>query len=209
DNGGGSIWVVLPRRRLSSIAMHEPATGIIKHPHWTKQFQDQLAALKTDLKRAGSDQAAVKSAIDQVNAAISKSKEPCDLSEIWITGRFACSIVAKGLLYAAGLVPYAAPGQFAGLEWRTVLFHPLRYFYREDKDRLPLIVVIDRGTWSAAEYFAALLQDNHAALIAGEVSGGAGCGFTIGGIPTELSNSHAQVRLPDCIRFRADGSDEV
>jgi C-terminal processing protease CtpA/Prc len=36
---------------------------------------------------------------------------------------------------------------------------------------------------SAAEYFAAILKDNKAATIIGELTGGAGCGSTNGGIP--------------------------
>jgi C-terminal processing protease CtpA/Prc len=74
---------------------------------------------------------------------------------------------------------------------------------------LPLYVLVDKDTWSAAEYFAALLQDNHAATIVGELTGGAGCGYTNGGIPTQLKNSKAEVQMPDCVRLRADGSDEV
>jgi C-terminal processing protease CtpA/Prc len=69
--------------------------------------------------------------------------------------------------------------------------------------------VVDRNTWSAAEYFAAILQDNHAAQIIGEVTGGAGCGYTDGGIPAKLKNSGAELKMPDCVRYRADGSNEV
>jgi len=69
--------------------------------------------------------------------------------------------------------------------------------------------LVDRETWSAAEYFAALLQDNQAATVVGELTGGAGCGYTDGGIPTKLKNSGARLKMPDCVRFRADGSNEV
>jgi Peptidase family S41 len=40
---------------------------------------------------------------------------------------------------------------------------PLRYSCSESTGRLPLYVLVDRETWSAAEYFAAILQDNKAA----------------------------------------------
>jgi len=89
------------------------------------------------------------------------------------------------------------------------IFHPLRYTYSENPDRLPLYVLVDRHTWSAAEYFAALLQDNRAAVVVGELTGGAGCGYTNDGIPTLLPNSGAKVRMPDCVRLRKDGSNEV
>jgi C-terminal processing protease CtpA/Prc len=74
---------------------------------------------------------------------------------------------------------------------------------------MPLLVVVDRNSWSAAEYFAAVLHDNRAARIVGELTGGAGCGYTNAGISTSLSNSGAVVRMPDCVRLRADGSNEV
>jgi hypothetical protein len=86
---------------------------------------------------------------------------------------------------------------------------PLRYSCSESTGRLPLYVLVDRETWSAAEYFAAILQDNKAATIVGELTGGAGCGYTNGGIPAELRHSHAVVKMPDCVRLRKDGSDEV
>src|SRR5438105_11662123 len=88
-----------------------------------------------------------------------------------------------------GLVAHAGPGAFAGLASRTTLFHPLLYAYRESADRLPLYVIVDRHTWSAAEYFAAILQDNRAAVVAGQLTGGAGCGHTDRGIPAVRANS--------------------
>lgn len=57
-----------------------------------------------------------------------------------------------------------------------------------------------RETWSAAE-FAAVLQDNKAAVIFGARTGGTGCGHTDGGTPTTLKNSGAVPKLPDCVRF--------
>jgi C-terminal processing protease CtpA/Prc len=71
------------------------------------------------------------------------------------------------------------------------------------------LVLTDQETWSAAEQFAALLQDNRAALIVGARTGGSGCGHSWGGTPTRLPNSGATLTLPDCARLRADGSNEV
>ena len=71
------------------------------------------------------------------------------------------------------------------------------------------MVLADQGTWSSAEYFAAMLRDNDAATIIGEPTGGAGCGYTNGGTQTFLKNSRARVKIPDCVRLRADGTNEV
>jgi C-terminal processing protease CtpA/Prc len=75
--------------------------------------------------------------------------------------------------------------------------------------RGPLIVLVNGGTGSAAEQFAAVLQDNHAAVVMGAPTVGAGCGYTNGGTPTTLKNSSGILELPDCARMRADGSNEV
>jgi C-terminal processing protease CtpA/Prc len=61
----------------------------------------------------------------------------------------------------------------------------------------------------AAEYLAAILQDNKAATIVGELTVAAGCGYTNGRIPAELRHSHAIVKMPDCVRLGKDGWDEV
>ena len=73
----------------------------------------------------------------------------------------------------------------------------------------PVIVLVDEQTASAAEEFAALRQDNRAAFVLGSRTAGLGCGHTWGGTPTRLANSGAILNLPDCARFRADGTNEV
>ena len=148
-------------------------------------------------------------AAHKLQMALDQSKQSCQTTDVWNAGKLNCSLLVKGLLFTSGVLVYAKPGSFAALESRTALFHPIRYAYTEDPNRLPLYVLVDRDTWSAAEYFAALLQDNHAATIVGEPTGGAGCGYTNGGIPAKLKNSGAQLKMPDCVRFRADGSNEV
>jgi C-terminal processing protease CtpA/Prc len=70
-------------------------------------------------------------------------------------------------------------------------------------------VLVDRHTASASEYFAAVLRDNGAATIVGERTMGAGCGYTNGGIPVVLPHSGVRIRMPDCVRYRADGRSEL
>ena len=88
-------------------------------------------------------------------------------------------------------------------------FSPSQYPYHDGVWDGPLIILVDQETWSAAEEFAAVLQDNKVAAVVGARTGGAGCGFTNGGTPTLLKNSGAVLKLPDCLRLRADGSNEV
>jgi len=218
QNGGGSDWIDPVVRTLSSAALRESTFGFIKHEHWTKELQDRLAEVEADLKQADSKQAdatnhnqqreVLQDAATRLRQGVSLSQEKCDRNNVWNDGKFSCSLVVRGLFYVSGALPYAEPGSFPTLQSRTVLFHPLLYRYKESPARPPLSVIVDRQTWSSAEYFATILQDNGAAKILGEVTGGAGCGYTNGGIPTTLNNSHAQVKMPDCIRFRKDGTNE-
>jgi hypothetical protein len=208
-NDGGSDWVESPSRALSRLPLRQPGfIAFIKHEHWTKQLQEQLNDVETDLKNGGEPKDVLQQAATVLRSGISRSQEKCDRSRVWTDGQLSCSLVVSDLLYVSGVLPYAQPGSFASLKSKEVLFHPLDYVYTEFTDRLPLYVVVDSHTWSSAEYFAALLQDNGAATILGEVTGGAGCGYTDGGIPTVLKNSRALVKMPDCIRLRKDRSND-
>ena len=207
-NGGGSDWVEAAVRALSPKPLRDSRFAFIKDPHWTSQLEDQLKDVETDLAKHRQPSDLLLKAQATLNQAIAASKQTCDRTQLWTTGKLNCSLL-EDLLYTSGILDYSRSGSFAGLESRTTLFHPARYEYTESSSRLPLYVVVDSETWSAAEYFAALLQDNKAATIIGELTGGAGCGYTNGGIPTQLKNSKAEVKMPDCVRLRADGSDEV
>jgi hypothetical protein len=208
-NGGGSDWVEAPPRALSPIRLHDSEMAFIKHVHWTRQLQDRLRDVQIDIKNHASSPIPLDAAASKLQQAVEASQQSCDRTAVWETGKFTCSLLVKDLLFTSGIVAYAKPGSLGSLESRTTLFQPSRYAYAENPRALPLYVAVDRDTWSAAEYFAAMLQDNHAATIIGEVTGGAGCGYTDGGIPAKLKNSGGQLKMPDCVRLRADGSDEV
>ncbi|MCI0390615.1 MAG: S41 family peptidase [Acidobacteria bacterium] len=87
--------------------------------------------------------------------------------------------------------------------------HVDRYEYQEGVYKGRLFVLVDRGTASAAEYFAAILRDNGSATIVGEKTLGSGCGYTNGGLRLALPNSGLHVQMPDCVRYRQDGGNEV
>ncbi len=205
-NDGGSDWNEAVSRSLSSVPLTEDRRGFIKNEHWTIELQTQLHGVEADLERGAEPKVVLQEAAARLRSAIARSRDLCNRSRVFYDGRLDCSLVVNDLLFWSGVLPYAKPGSFSSLESRTTLFHPLQYKYSEDAHRLPLYVVVDRRSWSSAERFASLLQDNAAATIIGELTGGAGCGFTDGGIPTTLSRSHAQVRMPDCVGLRKDGS---
>src|SRR5207245_677700 len=73
----------------------------------------------------------------------------------------------------------------------------------------PVYAVVDRRTGSAAEMAAAVLQDNGVARLVGAKTAGLGCGFMYEGSEVTLPNSKIRYRVPNCVRLRADGADEV
>jgi len=72
-----------------------------------------------------------------------------------------------------------------------------------------IAIVIDRGTASAAEQFAANLIDHAGAMSLGARSYGSGCGYTSGNRPLVLGELNLEIVAPNCSRFRKDGSNEV
>lgn len=73
----------------------------------------------------------------------------------------------------------------------------------------PVLVLIDGGTASASEDFAAWLKDNGIARLVGEKSYGAGCGYVDGGAATRFEAAPFQVKMPNCARFLRNGLNEI
>ena len=106
------------------------------------------------------------------------------------------------------MLSYVEPGTLNGVDVAPSLFYPLSYGYREGAYTGKLFIVMDRGSASATELFAALLRDNDAATLIGERSWGAGCGYTNGGVQLELPSVLMTLHAPDCARLRAGGENE-
>lgn len=112
-------------------------------------------------------------------------------------------------LFATGLLDCAAADLLKGLAAASILFQPRQYEYQESAFTGSLVVLMDKGMASAAELFAASLQDNQAALIVGEVTRGVGCGNVGGAAPVTLPHSRLRVLMPNCVRYRKDGGNET
>lgn len=210
-NGGGTDWVEAAARVLTPVALQSQRLGFIRHPHWEKQLQDRLNDVEHDLAAGAEPGEPLLKARAILTRSITKAAQTCDRSGVWLDQpkRPDCSLVVSDSLFASGVMSYAKPGSVSEGWAKTTLFRRAEFSYREGVNRLPLYVLVDQRTASASEQFTALMQDNKAATIVGQHTRGAGCGHTNGGIPTTLKNSGARVALPDCARFRADGSNEV
>jgi hypothetical protein len=203
-NGGGSEWTEAAARMVTARSLQSARMAFVRGAHWAGTWGRLEERLRTFAASAsGAERTRLLAWAAEAAAAKAEAERRCpprgDPSCPWL-GRAG---------YASGLVGRVREGEFADREWGPWIFNPGQHPYREGAWRGPVLVLTDQETWSAAEQFAALLQDNRAALLVGARTGGSGCGHTWGGTPTRLPNSGATLKLPDCARLRADGSNEV
>lgn len=211
-NGGGSDWAEAAARIVTAPGVVAPRMAFIRHPHWVEQFRMRLEDVERDLARPELPEG-VRPALEKARAAIRESArvaaEPCDRSAAW-EGRATCALVAREPAWrSTGLLATRPAYDVSGLSADHVLDFLSRYGAPEGAWRGRLAVLVDGDTASAAELFAATLQDNRRATIIGAPTFGSGCGYTGGGIAIRLANSGAALKVPDCVRFRADGTNEV
>lgn len=209
DNGGGSEWAEAAARIVTPMRLVSERVDFVRGPQWTKEFGDLADRLRRYAMTAGPHDRAVLAALARQAAAKRVvAQTPCDSAPLWRHQHPHCSWLGEGF-YASGLIAASDPEALRGKPWAATVFTPMEFPYRQGVWRGPLIVLVDRETWSAAEEFAAMLQDNHAAIVMGAPTGGAGCGHTDGSQPVRLSHSGGLLELPDCARLKADGSNEV
>lgn len=208
-NGGGTEWEEAAVRMMTPQRLSSHSVGFVRGPHWAKEFRETEVELRAAARRAPrADRKFLLGLADQVAGREREANTLCDSAPLWRGEHTACSWLGRGF-YGSGLIESADPATLRGKPWASLVFTPMQFPYEVGVWNRPLIVLIDAGTGSAAEEFAAALQDNHAAVLPGAPTAGAGCGHTNGGTPTTLKNSAAVLELPDCVRFRADGSNEV
>jgi len=209
-NGGGSEWAEAAMRMLTDKPLTSEQLRFVRGEHWVKE----LDSFETDMREAAAkarnadEKSFLLKLADEAKVKKEVAAAPCDAAPLWSGARPSCPFLGDGF-YGSGLVSTSLPAKFRNKEWAGEVFSPDEYPYEAGVWTGPLMVLVDSETWSAAEEFAAVLQDNHAATIIGEPTGGAGCGHTDGGTPTTLRNSHAVLEVPDCARFRVDGTNEV
>lgn len=207
-NGGGTEWAEAVARMVTPIRLRSEEVGFVRGEHWAKAFADDAASLRHFAdNETGRDRAMLLKLADQVEARRKVALTACDSTPLWRGVHPACRWLGRGF-FGSGLLAAGDPAQLRGKPWATLLFSPMQFPYDEGVWHGPLIVLVDRNTGSAAAEFVAVLKDNRAAIVMGEPADG-GCGHTNGGTPTTLRNSGARLEVPDCARFRIDGSNEI
>ncbi|MDB5444162.1 MAG: peptidase, partial [Phenylobacterium sp.] len=166
-NGGGSEWAEAAARMVTPRRLTAERMGFVRSRHWTEKWARDAAVLRAAAGReTGHDRAFLLKAAQAYDARRTAAATRCDGEPLFRKGRPACRWVVRGF-FATGFVGAADPSRFRGKAWAGRVFSPSKYAYAEGVWRGPLIVLVNGGTWSAAEEFAAELQDNRAAVIMG------------------------------------------
>lgn len=208
-NGGGTEWVEALARTVTPVRLRSARIGFVRHPHWVEALAERERGLReAAIGQAPEDRARLERYAAAYAAARAQAEQPCDPSPLFEGREPDCDWLGSGEIYMTGPEAALDPA-IVGKPWAADVFEPLAFVFEPGVWSGPLVVLVDSGTASAAEEFAALLQDNRAAVIVGAPTLGAGCGYTNGGLPVTLRHSGAVLRMPDCARYRPDGSNEV
>lgn len=211
DNGGGTDWVQDVARAISPAHLLCPAVTGIRHPHWQEGLARADRALAScDVPGlAPGDRARLDAERASKARLLAASRQPCDLSGLFHGEPKTCSLLLDPMPPAACDPPPLDGAGTRDLPASCTLFGRPGKPAPHGLVDVPVFVLINRSTGSAAEWFAAVLRDNHAVTLVGEQTVGAGCGYTNGGIPLTLSRTGVAIAAPDCARYRPEGTNEI
>jgi len=213
-NGGGTEWVDPVTRIFSARPLKAMRATTVRHPRSLAATERRLAAVEAALADRGlpaPTRGRLEEARERLAALVAEIRAPCDRSSLWQGRSPGCSQLLQAPMYATGVFDWLPPDALAGVggSLAAELYSPFGRDVPTGVWSGPLYVLADRGSASATEAFVAMLKDNGAAAVIGERTYGAGCGFLNGGLPLELPNSGLAVWMPDCARFRIDGTNEI
>ena len=211
-NGGGTDWAAIAPRLFAPPLINCPDGGVIRHPHHSERFARRLASVDELLSQpdlTAQSRRLIERARENLATSFAAADSVCDRRAMFDRPDFEPSCSQLHVTAGCGAFEYLPPGSLAGVSARGSLFAPLDFEFEEALWTGPLFVVMDGSTASASEHFLALLEANSAATFLGQRSQGAGCGYIGGGVPALLGSLDLTVRMSDCVRFRADGRNEL
>ncbi|CDG39692.1 hypothetical protein ASAP_1647 [Asaia bogorensis] len=172
-----------------------------------RDINEALAATQSHDARAALKDA--RSFFYQQTAAIGEHR--CDLSWVWREQRAWSPTNCNRLLsagYAGGYSPGLARSALGDSKAAAALSSAstVQSFFGSWTG--PTYVLADQRSYSSAEMFAAVMQDNRIAKLVGNRTGGDGCGFMTKNDPIILRHSRLRFRVPNCMRLRAKGTNE-
>jgi Peptidase family S41 len=214
-NGGGNDLGEWAARLFTARDVHSAPLLMHIGPLGAKYMDEQLQGLNDALAAHAGD-AKIEAALRPAIEAFERSKraslqQSCDLSWVWRTQRSFDPAKCSGLVdagFASGAVDYLAPDSLA-TDAASALYWPSIVDSMRGAWNGPVYLLTDSATASASEMFAALMRDSGIARTVGVRTLGLGCGSMVESAPFTLPHSQLSIRIPNCVRLRADGSDEV
>jgi hypothetical protein len=209
-NGGGNDSAIAAARMLSKAPLSTPRMRYLRSPERAADLQNDVAVLTGYLKRANAEEKRLlKPVIASLEQAARDAAQPCDLSPLWLGKAATCSNLVEGPFFAGGRVDVELSRDLRSRPWAELVSATARYDFTPELWAGPLVILVDDGSGSATELFTAMLQDAGRALVVGSPSAGSGCGWTLPRKPVELRHSGGKLLMPDCVRLRRDGSNEL
>ena len=200
-NGGGNDLGDWTARLFTDRPVKSAPLLMVDSPVSNAYFDEEIEGLKDASPKPGV-LAALKY-FETGKASIGKSR--CDRSWAWREQWAWSATAACSGLIGAG---YASGGSQA-VDEEPALYLPIVAQPYAGAWTGPAYLLTDRGTASAAEMFAAVMRDNGIVRTIGVRTLGLGCGFMDDSETAVLPSSRLRFRIPNCVRLRADGSDEV
>jgi hypothetical protein len=215
-NGGGNDLGDWAARLFRRSPVRSAPLLVAAGPAGVAYLDEQITSLRSAASDSADLPAATLAALSHAVEDFERRKQialqaPCDMSWVWRERRPWGSSPCTRLVEAG-----FASGELAFLEAGAVDPRAAGALYwASAADSLrgtwdgPVYVLTDGGTGSAAEMFAALMRDSGVARIVGAQTYGEGCGFMSSNPPIVLAHSGLAFAVPNCVRLRADRSDEV
>ena len=214
NSGGGDSGDWMPRMFTGRPVSSAPLL-MVDAPISARYFDEQIAAIDQGLaKRPG---LAGERALGKARQFFADQKAKigarrCPLSWVWTEQRPG-NVKSCNNLLPAGFAGGAESGLPKGAYGDPVVARTLSWASAIERHfgawNGPAYVLTDGRTFSSAEMFTATMKDNGIARTIGARTGGDGCGFMAKGDPLVLAHSRLRFRIPNCMRLRADGTDEV
>ncbi|PZR06614.1 MAG: hypothetical protein DI536_30110 [Archangium gephyra] len=214
-NGGGNDlgdWATraFTSQPLTSAPLQVTA-GDAGLPYLQKEVSELSAALAVDGGVNERARAMLEEQRAGFEARVSAAGSPCSMGWVWKErrpwGTSSCTRLVDAGFFSgplgsldAGVVDARSAST---LFWATIA-EPVRGVWSGE-----VFVLIDGQTASSAEAFTTLLSDHGIARTIGVHTLGAGCGFMNDVAPVVLPNSRLTFSMPNCVRLRKDGSDDV
>ncbi len=214
NNSGGDDSGDLFPRLLTDKPVRSAPLMMVASSTGARYFDEQLSGIDEALKTNPSPEAVA--ALETARTYFAQSKPatalPCDLSWVWREQRAWTGPQCKRLApagYAGGAVASLPRGAYGN---QTIAYQLSMPSGGDDMWGMwtgPVYVLTDGKTYSSAEMFTAVMQDNRIGKTVGVKTGGDGCGFMVDTDPLVLTHSRIRVRMSNCIRMRRDGGNEV